>query len=82
MGLVHGVHGRDPRASRSALTWLTQRRAWEVPVDPGGQATRGLSAGFCFLPRTALIEAIAVAVHFQDMDMVGQSIEQGAGWPF
>ena len=26
----------------------------------------------------ALFEAIAVAVHFQDVDMVGQSIEQGA----
>ena len=30
----------------------------------------------------ALFEAIAVAVHFQDVDVVGQSIEQRAGQPF
>jgi hypothetical protein len=30
----------------------------------------------------ALLEAEAVAVHFEDVDMVGKSVEQGAGEAF
>ena len=29
----------------------------------------------------ALCESIALAVHFEDMDVVGEAIEQGAGEP-
>jgi hypothetical protein len=31
---------------------------------------------------SALPEAVAVAVHLQDVDMMGKPIEQGAGEPF
>ena len=30
---------------------------------------------------TALLEAVAVAVHFQDVDVVGEPVEQSAGQP-
>ena len=35
---------------------------------------RGLGAEFV----AALLEAVAVAVHLQDVDMMGEAIEQGA----
>ena len=38
----------------------------------------GLSAAFVF----ALLEAVAAAVHLQDMHMVGEPIQQSAGQPF
>ena len=31
---------------------------------------------------SALIETIAVAIHFQDMDMVGEAIQQSSGQTF
>jgi hypothetical protein len=30
----------------------------------------------------ALLEAVAVAVHLQDVDVVGEAVEQGSGQPF
>ena len=36
----------------------------------------------CFLFAAAVFEAIAVAVHFQDMDMVCEPVEQCAGQSF
>ena len=38
--------------------------------------------GLRFLLAFALLEAIAVAVHLQDVDMVGESVQQCAGEPF
>lgn len=41
---------------------------------------RGGGLGFLFEP--ALLEPVAVAVHLQDMDVVGEPIQQSAGQPF
>jgi hypothetical protein len=30
----------------------------------------------------AVLEAVAVSVHLQDVDMVGETIEEGSGKPF
>ena len=35
-----------------------------------------------FPPFSALIETIALAVHFQDMDMVGETVQQSPGQTF
>ena len=53
-------------------------------MDPPGQPWRWrLSRRFWgFPPFLALIETIALAVHFQDMDMVGQAIQQRPGQAF
>ena len=58
--------------------------AWEVPVDPPGQPLhRRLSRYFWgFPPFLALVETIALAVHFQDMDMVGEAVQQSPGQAF
>jgi hypothetical protein len=42
-------------------------------------ARRFLVSAFCF---SALPQPVAFAVHFEDMDMMGQSIEGGAGEAF
>jgi hypothetical protein len=42
----------------------------------GGFAVFGLT-----LAPLALFEPVAVAVHFQDVDVVGQAVEQGTGQP-
>ena len=41
----------------------------------------GSGGGFC-LPGTALAESIAVAIHLEDVDVVGQPIEQCSGQTF
>ena len=46
--------------------------------DGLGVRYRSAAAG-CLLFSSALVEPVAVAVHFQNMDMVGQAIEQRAG---
>ena len=38
--------------------------------------------GLGFLFAFALLEAVAVAVHLQDVDMVGKPVQQRAGQPF
>ena len=44
---IYGVGAGGTRARRGVpLGWLTRRRAWEGPVDPRGQATRGGQACF------------------------------------
>ncbi len=52
----------------------------ESPVTPAAirMGYRSAAAG-CLLFSSALVEPVAVAVHFQNMDMVGQAIEQCAG---
>src|SRR5215813_13010409 len=67
--------GAEPRAAP---------RAWRAPDLPlrcaPWQADRppGLRQALALL---ALFEAIAVAVHFEDVDVVGEPIEQRAGQP-
>ena len=50
-------------------------------MDPPGQTLhRRLSRYFWgFPPFLALVETIALAVHFQDMDMVGEAVQQSPG---
>ena len=50
-------------------------------MDPPGQPLhRRLSRYFWgFPPFLALVETIALAVHFQDMDMVGEAVQQNPG---
>jgi hypothetical protein len=43
---------------------------------PSGRLSGGSGAALRVL---ALLEPIAVAVHFEDMDVMGESVEQGAG---
>ena len=62
------------------LTRLTRRRAWEGPVGPRGQAGSMVVSGVALL-RAALVEPVAVAVHFEDVDVVGQPIEERTGQP-
>src|SRR5205823_4229106 len=67
--------GAEPRAAA---------RAWRAPDLPRSEhrgrltASRGLRPALALL---ALFEAIAVAVHFEDVDVVCQPIEQRAGQP-
>ena len=53
-------------------------------MDPPGQPLhRRLSRYFWeFPPFLALVETIALAVHFQDMDMVGEAVQQSPGQAF
>ena len=39
----------------------------------------GVSSAFFGLAGLGLLEAVAVAVHFQDVDVMCQAVEQGAG---
>src|ERR1700757_394286 len=67
--------GAEPRAAP---------RAWRAPDLPRSEhrgrlvASRVLRLALAML---ALFESIAVAVHFKDVDVVGQPIEQRAGQP-
>ncbi len=51
---------------------------------PGQPWARRLRLVGCFLLffSSALVEPVAVAVHFQDMDMVGEAVEKRAGQAF
>ena len=53
-------------------------------MDPPGQPwRRRLSRHFWGFPLfSALVETIALAIHFQDMDMVGETIQQSPGQAF
>jgi hypothetical protein len=42
-------------------------------------ARRFLMSAFCF---SALTQPVALAIHFENVDMVGQSVEGGAGEAF
>ena len=68
--------GAEPRAAS---------RAWRAPDLPRSEHRGRLAASRVLGPPLALLalfEAIAVAVHFEDVDVVGQPIEQRAGQPF
>src|ERR1700693_2152487 len=67
--------GAQPRAAS---------RAWRAPDLPRSEHRGRLTASRVLglaLALLALFETIAVAVHFEDMDVVGQPIEQRAGQP-
>src|SRR5438128_7052867 len=67
--------GAEPRAAT---------RAWRAPDLPRSEHRGRLTASGALrlaLALLALFEAIAVAVHFEDMDVVGQPVEQRAGQP-
>src|SRR5947209_17644055 len=67
--------GAEPRAAP---------RAWRAPDLPRSEHRGRLTASRVLRPALALLalfEAIAVAVHFEDVDVVGQPIEQRAGQP-
>src|SRR6267378_7636363 len=67
--------GAEPRAAP---------RAWRAPDLPRSEHRGRLTASRVLrlaLALLALFEAIAVAVHFEDVDMVGQPVEQRAGQP-
>src|SRR6266567_3052617 len=67
--------GAEPRAAP---------RAWRAPDLPRSEHRGRLTASRVLrlaLALLALFEAIAVAVHFEDMDVVGEPIEQRAGQP-
>ena len=49
-------------------------------IKPGSVVAR-LSGLWLALAALALFEPIAVAVHFEDVDVVGQSVEQRTGQP-
>ena len=59
-------------------------RAWRAPDLPRSERRGRLTASRILRPALtllALLEAIAVAVHFEDVDVVGEPIEQRAGQP-
>src|SRR6266480_3909137 len=65
--------GAEPRAAA---------RAWRAPDLPRREHRGRLTASrvLCLaLALFALFESVAVAVHFQDVNVVGQPIEQRAG---
>ena len=83
--VVPGVHWRDPRCFVWRFSVTRSEAAWEVPVGPPGQprSRRSGRLGFWGVPPfLALFESEALAVHFQDVDMVGQAIQQGSGQAF
>ena len=56
--------------------------AEEGPSTPRCVWGQGSAFGGWGLFAATLLEAVAVAVHLQDVDVVGKPIEQGAGQPF
>src|SRR5271154_6972033 len=67
--------GAEPRAAP---------RAWRAPDLPRSEHCGRLTADRALrlaLALLALLEPIAVAVHFEDVDVVGQPVEQRAGQP-
>ena len=78
------VHPGGAKLVHLTLCGTRSEAAWEVPVDPPGQPLhRRLSRYFWgFPPFLALVETIALAVHFQDMDMVGEAVQQSLGQAF
>ena len=77
------VPGAHPARPVECAHTLTQQGAWETPVDPPGHPwSQRLDTFWGFPPFLALVEAVTVAVHLQDMDMMGQAIEKCPGEAF
>ena len=79
-GLVPVVHGRAPRATRRALNRLTRRRAPGGTCGPTGSSVGWVvgSVSSRGLTPAALVEPVAVTVHLEDVDVVGEAIEERA----
>src|SRR5438105_15808289 len=81
--IVHGVHGGDPRASRSALTSDGAARVGRCCGPPG--AIRGPSG-----TSGSVFESPALVAGFEYVAVVREAVEQGRGhlgvgedgWPF
>ena len=71
--------------------WQSPPRCWrknQPVVDDMTRAPIGalvifsLDPGLSFSLRSALCQAVGFAVHFQDVDVVGQAVEERAGETF
>ena len=77
--VVPVVHRRAPRCFVERFSVTRSEGAWEAPVGPPGQPWPRRS-GFWGVPLfLALLQAVAVAVHLEDMNVVGETVEQGPG---
>src|ERR1700740_1168460 len=72
VAVVHGVHGGDPRVSRSALTSDGATRVGRRCGPPG--AIRGPAA-----PSGSVFEATALVAGFENVAVMGQPVEQRRG---
>ena len=82
---VPGSPQEGPALLRVALCVYAKRSSVGGPCGPTGQPwPRRLIRRFWGFPPffLALVETIALAVHFQDMNMVGQAIQQCPGQAF
>src|SRR4029077_18755345 len=81
--LAYPGHGAQRRGWEEQ-SHAQPRRAWRAPDLPHSEHRGRLTANRILRPALALLallEAIAVAVHFEDVDVVCQPIEQRAGQP-
>jgi len=79
--LVPEVHGRDPRAARTASHRAKAvARVGGASGPSGSSGCRSVGLGFDF--GFALLEPEALAIHLEDMDVVGQAVEECAGEAF
>ncbi len=77
--LVPEVHGRVPRAARTACQGAKAVARVGGTCGPSGSSGwRSVGLGFGF----ALLEPEALAVHLEDMDVMGQAVEERAGEAF
>ena len=66
-----GSPQEGPAQLRVAFCVTRSEAAWEVPVGPPGQPWSRWSCFGGGLPFLALVQAITVAVHLEDMNVVG-----------
>lgn len=79
--LVPEVHGRAPRAARTAYHDAQGvARVGRACGPSGSSGLRALGLGFVFA--FALLEAKALAIHLKDMDVVCEPVEERAGETF
>ncbi len=75
--LVPEVHGRAPRAARTACHGA--KAVARVGGTCGPSGTSGCRAvGLGFVLGFALLEPEALAIHLEDMDVMGQAVEERA----
>ena len=81
--VVQVVHRRGPALLRVALALREAKQRgrclWAHRVNRALGIRCRSGAWGCFPFSSALVEPVAVAVHFQDMDMVCQTIQQRPG---
>ncbi len=74
------VHGRVPRAARTACHGA--KAVARVGGTCGPSGSSGWRSGGLGFFGFALLEPEALAIHFEDMDVMGQAIEERAGEAF